>query len=312
MVAPAAAGPHSFSRRLEAQARQAGSVVCVGLDPRPSAHRLTHPDAHHGAPTKVARAVAAYANAVLDATHDVVACCKPQAAFFEALGLPGLEALAAVLEHARSLGLPTILDAKRGDIGSTAEAYAHAYLADGAFSADALTVNPYLGLDTLEPFIDAAGADGRGLFVLVRTSNPGSATLQELELKGGGTLYQRLADRLAQRAAELHPDAQGYGLLGAVGGATAPEQLTDLRGRLPRSLLLVPGYGAQGGSADDVVGAFDERGWGAVVNSSRGIMYSPAGVAADTLQEVGSAARAAALTARRDLNAAIARRHGSG
>jgi orotidine-5'-phosphate decarboxylase len=283
VVDPAAAGPHSFSESLKAQARHAGSVVCVGLDPRPAAHPLTHPDAHENAPAEVARAVAAYANAVLDATHDVVACCKPQAAFFEALGLPGLESLAGVLEHARGLGLPVILDAKRGDIGSTAEAYARAYQTDGAVSADALTVNPYLGLDTLEPFIDAAATYGRGLFVLVRTSNPGSATLQELELMAGGTLYQHLADRLAERAAELNRGGHGYGLLGAVGGATAPDQLADLRSRLPHSLLLVPGYGAQGGIADDVMGAFDESGWGAVVNSIRFIMYSPAGAAAGTL-----------------------------
>lgn len=298
----------AFSTRLHEHAKAATSVLCVGVDPRPAAHPLTHPEAHGADLTAVARSVAAHAKAVLDATHDLAACCKPQAAFFEALGLPGLEALADVMAHARRLGLPVILDAKRGDIGSTAEAYATAYLADGAFAADALTINPYLGLDTLEPFITTADENGRGLFVLVRTSNPGSATLQELEVKGGGRLYQELADRLNERAAELTTGTEGYGLLGAVGGATAPEQLADLRRRLPHSLLLVPGYGAQGGSAADVAQAFDAEGWGAVVNSSRGVMYSPAAAAATTLQEVRTAARQAALTARQDLNDALDRR----
>lgn len=304
---PGAAG--AFSARLHAHARSTGSVVCVGIDPRPTAHPLTAPEAHGHDATRTAQAVTAYSNAVLDATHDVVACCKPQAAFFEALGLPGLQALADVMAHARSLGLPIILDAKRGDIGSTAEAYADAYLTDGAFAADALTINPYLGLDTLEPFIAAAEANGRGLFVLVRTSNPGSATLQELEVSGGSRVYQLLAGRLTERAAELGSDDRGYGLLGAVGGATAPAQLADLRARLPHSLLLVPGYGAQGGSADDVTHAFDENGWGAVVNSSRGIMYSPEARSSSSLADVRQATRQAAMAAREDLAAALERRN---
>ena len=301
-------GAQPFSAVLRSHAESTGSAVCVGVDPRPAAHPLTSPEAHDHDPVAVARSVAAYAKAVLDATHDVVACCKPQAAFFEALGLPGLEALADVIAHARSLGLPLILDAKRGDIGSTAEAYADAYLTDGAFAADALTVNPFLGIDTLEPFIAAASTNHRGLFVLVRTSNPGSAGLQELELTSGSLLYQNLAGRLTERAVTLGTDEHGYSLLGAVGGATAPEQLADLRRLLPRSLLLVPGYGAQGGSADDVTHAFDADGWGAVVNSSRGIMYSPAGQDATSLAEVGESARTAALAARQDLRDALGRR----
>ena len=307
MRAVAAAAQAQFSARLRAHADATVSRVCVGLDPRPSAHPLTDPASHGGDLAAVGRAITEYACAVLDATHDLVACCKPQAAFFEALGLPGLQALADVMAHARTLGLPIILDAKRGDIGSTAEAYADAYLTGGAFAADALTVNPYLGLDTLEPFIHAAQANGRGLFVLVRTSNPGSATLQELELAAGGSLYQHLAARLTERAASLSADEHGYGLLGAVGGATAPAQLARLRESLPHSLLLVPGYGAQGGTAADVAHAFDANGWGAVVNSSRGIMYPHASVAASSLSEVRTAARQAATAMRADLQRALVR-----
>ncbi len=303
-------GGEPFAARLAAHAAATGSVVCVGLDPRPGAHPLT---ARHAAdPSRAAAAVGDYLIAVLDATHDVVACCKPQAAFFEALGLPGLEALARVLDHARALGLPAILDAKRGDIGSTAEAYARAYLRHGAsagapgraFGADALTVNPYLGLATLEPFVAAAEESGAGLFVLVRTSNPGSGDLQELRLAEGGPLYARLADDLAARAAGLHGDRWGYTSLGVVAGATNPAATRDLRARLPRSLFLVPGYGTQGGSAADAAAAFDERGWGAVVNASRSLTYPGPGAGARTFAEVGAAARAAALAMRADLNAA--------
>ncbi len=297
----------SFSERLYARSQAANSVVCLGLDPRPEAHALTHPS-NHGTSAATARAVRDYFSAVLESTHDLVACVKPQAAFFEALGLPGLEALAALLEQARALGLPVILDAKRGDIGSTAEAYARAYLSDGAFSVDALTVNPYLGLDTLEPFIRAAQTGQRGLFVLLRTSNPGSADLQELLLASGELLYRRLATRLAERAGSLALSSDGYQLLGVVAGATAPEALAAVRSALPRSLLLVPGYGAQGGGAADVAAAFDDNGWGAVVNASRSLTYPEAARAATSLREVAAAAREATLAMRADLQGVTANR----
>ncbi len=302
MRQPTAVDP--FPERLAEHARTAGSVVCLGLDPRPEAHPLTHPTRFGGDGRALAAAVGNYLVAVLDATHDVVACCKPQAAFFEALGPAGLEALSRVLRYARALGVPTILDAKRGDIGSTAEAYAAAYLGDGPFAADALTVNPYLGLDTLEPFLRAAEANGRGLFVLVRTSNPGSADIQELRLADGGRLHEHLADRLNARAERL-PAHGGYTALGAVVGATQPAALAELRRRLPTSLLLVPGYGAQGGTAGDVTPAFDASGWGAVVNASRSLTYTSEATAAPTLAEAGAAVRAAAIRMRDDLRRAI-------
>jgi len=292
----------TFGARLASRAKVAGSVVCLGLDPRPEAHPLTSGLASAGA---TASAIERYLITVLDATHDLLACCKPQSAFFEALGLPGLEALAGVMNHARTLGLPVILDAKRGDIGSTAAAYAEAYLKGGDLAADALTVNPYLGLDTLEPFIAAAEANGRGLFVLVRTSNPGSADLQELTLEDGTPLYSKLADALTERAAGLPRDPDGYTSLGAVAGATHPAATAELRARLPHSLLLVPGYGAQGGNAADAAKAFDANGWGAVVNASRSLTYPPAAQAAGGLAEVAAAARAATLAMRDDLNRAL-------
>ncbi|HLV12011.1 MAG TPA: orotidine-5'-phosphate decarboxylase, partial [Trueperaceae bacterium] len=232
--------------------------------------------------------------------------CKPQAAFFEAMGPAGYAALAEVTALARDLGVPVVLDAKRGDIGSTAAAYAEAYLGDGPLAADALTVNPYLGLDTLEPFVAAAVRGGRGLYVLVRTSNPDSRDLQGLELAGGGTVASRLAERLAARAAELDADAQGYTALGAVAGA--PEDLAWLREALPRSPLLVPGYGAQGGRADDVAPAFDARGLGALVNASRTLTYGLGFADAATVDEVASLARTAAAAMRDGIEAAVAAR----
>lgn len=260
----------TFPDRLHDRIRATGSRVCLGLDPRPEAHPLTHPE-RHPSPAAVADAVRRGMTEILEATHARLACCKPQLAFFEALGLPGLEALAAILERARALDLPVVLDGKRGDIGSTAEAYATAYLGDGAFAADALTVNPFLGLDTLEPFLSAASSRERGVYVLVRTSNPGSGDLQGRPLADGRRVYQALADALAERAETLPAGRGGYTVLGAVVGATRPEALAELRQRLPRAPLLVPGYGAQGGSATDVAAAFDADGLGAVISASRSL-----------------------------------------
>jgi orotidine-5'-phosphate decarboxylase len=292
------AAGRGFAARLHARVRALDSRVCLGIDPRPSAHPSTHPARHDHDPARTARAVAAHVREVLDATHDLIACVKPQSAFFEAMGIPGLIALAQVLADARDRGIPAVLDAKRGDIGSTAEAYASAYLSDGVFSADALTVNAYLGLDTLEPFLTAAEHGGRGLFVLVKTSNPGSGGLQDVVGDDGRRLHERLADALAARSLDLDHDDAGYGPLGAVVGATYPRDLAAARQRMPRSVLLVPGYGAQGGRAEDVAAAFDHAGLGAVVNASRTLLYPSGG------DDVG-ASRAAARAMRDDLNRAL-------
>jgi orotidine-5'-phosphate decarboxylase len=293
-----------FAARLHARVRALDTRVCLGIDPRPAAHPSTHPARFDHDPARTARAVVAYVRDVLDATHDLIACVKPQSAFFEAMGIPGLIALAQVLADARERGIPTILDAKRGDIGSTAEAYAAAYLADGVFAADALTVNAYPGLDTLEPFVDAAVRGGRGLFVLVKTSNPGSFELQDVADAEGRLLHERLADALAARARDLDADADGYGPVGAVVGATYPRELAAARARLPRAVLLVPGYGAQGGRGVDVAAAFDGDGLGAVVNASRTLLYPTDG------DDVGAAARAAASAMRDDLNVGLDARPG--
>ncbi len=282
----------AFTERLHDRVRALGTRVCLGIDPRPTAHPSTHPDRFDGDPARTARAVVGYVREVLDATHDLIACAKPQSAFFEALGVPGVIALAQVLADLRDRGIPTILDAKRGDVGTTAEAYAAAYLGNGVFGADALTVNPYLGLDTIEPFLDAAVAADRAVFVLVKTSNPGSGDLQDVVGDDGRRLHERLADALDERARELPAGDDGYSPLGAVVGATYPQDLAALRRRLPRSVLLVPGYGAQGGRAEDLGGAFGPGGLGAVVSASRTLLYPTQG------DDVAAAARAAATSMR--------------
>ncbi len=262
----------TFTERLHKRIKQIDSRVCLGIDPRPSSHPLTDPERFDNDPAQIAKAIVHYFQAIIATTEDIVACYKLQSAFFEALGIPGLIALAQLIANIKSKDIPVILDAKRGDIASTAEAYARAYLADSVFSVDALTINPFLGLDSLMPFIEQANVAQRGIFVLLKTSNEGSKDLQELELNDGSRLFEYLADRL-NTLSERHLDSKGYSPIGVVVGATYPEQLGALRFAMPHSIFLVPGYGAQGGSAKDVLGAFDKNGLGAIINASRGLTY---------------------------------------
>jgi orotidine-5'-phosphate decarboxylase len=225
----------------------------------------------------VAAAFEEFCFRVLDIVAPHVAVVKPQSAFFEACGPAGMACLLKTLRYARSLGLVTILDSKRNDIASTAEAYADAAFAGTriddstlpVWEADALTVNPYLGRDALEPFLRSARRSGRGVFVLVRTSNAGAGLFQDLRCEGK-PLYQHVA--LAVQAwARENLGQCGYGDVGAVIGATHPAELNELRQILPDVLFLLPGFGAQGGKASNVAGAFHSGGRGAIVNSSRGI-----------------------------------------
>jgi orotidine-5'-phosphate decarboxylase len=262
-----------FADRLAAAVRRCGSPVLVGLDPRFA--QLPAPLAA-GDPhdlEAVAAASRAFCQGVIDVVAPLVAVVKPQAAFFEQAGPPGMQALADVIAYAREQGLLVILDGKRNDIGSTAAGYAGAYLgAESPWGADALTVSPYLGDDSLSPFVELAGQRGAGIFVLVKTSNPGGGLLQDL-VCGDLRLYEVVGQHVETLAAGA-AGACGYGNVGAVVGATYPQQLADLRAAMPHAWILVPGYGAQGATARDVAGAFDQQGLGAVVNSSRGIIFA--------------------------------------
>jgi orotidine-5'-phosphate decarboxylase len=182
--------------------------------------------------------------------------------------------MASVVDHAHERGLLVILDGKRNDIGSTAVAYARGYLGrtQSAWHADALTISPYLGDDSLTPFVEVATERGAGLYVLVKTSNPGSGMLQDL-VADGKKLYRRVGQHVELLATETAGDC-GYGSVGAVVGATYPEQLAELRAAMPHTWFLVPGFGSQGGTAADVAAAFDDHGRGAIVNNSRGIIFA--------------------------------------
>ena len=206
----------------------------------------------------------------------LVPAVKPQAAFFEELGPPGMQALADVIRYARERGLLVIVDGKRNDIGSTATAYARAYLGadQSAWGGDALTVSPYLGADSIEPFVETGRERRAGIFVLVKTSNPGGGQFQDL-VCDGRPLYRHVAE-FVERLAAASAGPSGYGDVGAVVGATWPEQLVELRQAMPHAWLLIPGFGSQGGTARDVQAGFDARGRGAIVNNSRGIIFAHA------------------------------------
>ncbi len=264
-----------FADDLTEAVKCKGTPVLVGLDPRweQLPESFTGGDAQGW--TAKAMAYEKFCREVINVVAPLVPAVKPQAAFFEECGPAGMEALGNVIAYAREQGLLVILDGKRNDIGSTAEAYARGYLGrDGqsAWEADALTVSPYLGADSLEPFIDLASDRGAGLFVLVKTSNPGSHMLQDQTLEEG-TVYRRVASYVEEQSRATCGD-RGYGIVGAVVGATYPAQLTELRTAMPHTWFLVPGFGSQGGTAADVAPAFDPRGLGAIVNNSRGIIFA--------------------------------------
>lgn len=269
-----------FADRLAEAVRRAGNPLCVGLDPRwESLPKALRNRFGSDSLDSVAAAFEVFGLRVLELVAGRVGVVKPQSAFFELCGPAGLKALQSVIRRAKELALLVVLDSKRGDIVSTAAAYADAAFGGltiagqrhPVWAADGLTVNPYLGRDAVEPFIAGARQVGGGVFVLVRTSNPGAALFQDLDC-GGTPLYRRVAESVAEwNASGL--GTCGLGDVGAVVGATHPRELAELRAALPNVWFLVPGYGAQGGSATDVAGAFRRDGLGAIVNSSRGVLF---------------------------------------
>ena len=266
-----------FSSKLQAAIRRCRTPVLVGLDPRfENLPKLLTSNRDPSQPASMAEAYREFCCQVIDVVAPLVPAVKPQAAFFEELGPAGMVALGHVISHARQAGLLVILDGKRNDIGTTATAYAKGYLGGPPLSpwgADALTVSPYLGADSLEPFVDVAKERDAGLFVLVKTSNPGGGMFQDLDA-AGRTLFEHVADYVESTAKQTSATADGLGIVGAVVGATFPQQLADLRQRMPHCWFLVPGFGAQGGAAADVASAFQPNGLGAVINNSRGIIFA--------------------------------------
>lgn len=254
---------------------------------------------------EAAEAVYRYNVRLIDALCDIVPSVKVQVAYYEMYGPAGMVAYDKTIRYAKEKGMIVMADVKRNDIGATAACYANAYIGttdmpDGAqcaFAADIATINPYLGVDGVKPFADACRDHGTGIFVLVKTSNPSSGQLQDMRFEDGRTLYEAVADLVEQWGEETRGES-GYSAVGAVVGATYPQQGTALRARMPHAFFLVPGYGAQGATGADIAGCFDANGSGAIVNASRSILCAwkkREGMAFD------EAARAEAIRMREDL-----------
>ncbi len=296
----------AFSLRLAEAVLAKRSHLIVGLDPRtallPPALATKWRSELGETLEAAARATLEFNRGLIDALADIIPAVKPQLACYEQLGVHGMAALAATIEYASAQGLLVIADGKRNDIGSTAESYADAYLGETtfgdlterAFAADALTVNPYLGEDSLSPMLERGKSFGRGIFVLVKTSNPGSKELQDLDC-GGRKVYE-IVGEMCHRLGLPHLDERGYSPVGAVVGATYPGEAARLRGLMPHNYFLVPGFGAQGGKPSDVVPCFNPDGLGAVVNSAREVIFAyhkHGGDYRDAARRVAEASRAA-------------------
>ena len=298
---------------LQEKIRQKKNPTVAGLDPRLSyipPHILSEAYAKYGQTLRgAAEAYRLFGRGLIDALKDVVPAVKPQSAYYEVLGSAGIAVLEELCAYAKEQGLYVIMDAKRGDIGSTCEAYAAAYLGgvtvgDSTFSpfdCDAVTVNGYLGTDALRPFTALCKSRNKSIFLLVKTSNPSSRELQDLI--AGDRLVSTVVADLAVRltAKEELLGASGFSAIGAVVGATHPRDLKELRAKYPQLFFLVPGYGAQGGRAKDVQYAFDRFGHGAIVNSSRGIMCAWQKVEGNDGLDYQDRARAEALKMKKDI-----------
>jgi orotidine-5'-phosphate decarboxylase len=306
-----------FADRFDTALKAKGNPICVGLDPRfdqiPKALTEAALKEHGRTAEAVAAAFIAFNKAIIDAVADIVPVCKPQVAFYEEHGWRGMRAYEETIRYAKEKGLLVISDAKRGDIGATALAYARAHLCervdpkDAGFEADALTVNPYMGRDTLEPYLEAAASQGKGIFVLVKTSNPGSGEIQDMVTASIDTVSERVA-ALVHALGSTSVGRCGLSDVGAVVGATYPEQAEHLRRIMPNTIFLVPGYGAQGATAKDAVAGFRKDGRGAIVNNSRLIIfaYKQEEYAKYGQQDFAGAARAATLKMAEELKKALA------
>ena len=274
-----------FADRLGAAIEDKGNPIVVGLDPRLDSlppFLVQACQATYGrTPRAAGEALWQFNRTIIDAVHDLVPAVKPQLAFYERYGIEGTKAFVRTVQYAHEAGLVVIGDGKRNDMGSTATYYAEAYLGapavegaefHGDYSVDALTVNAYLGSDGIQPFVDCAERYGTGIFVLVKTSNPSSGDLQDLVVEGQ-PLYEHMG-ALVEKWGQPNRGALGYSAVGAVVGATYPEQGRRLRELMPHTWFLVPGYGAQGATAADVAGCFDAAGRGAIVNASRSVIFA--------------------------------------
>jgi orotidine-5'-phosphate decarboxylase len=307
---------NNFADRLTRRIWETGNPTVMGLDPVLDAIPESIRKYFHGQcdDPGLAAGLALYEfnRRLIDAVSEIIPVVKPQVACYEKYGPHGMEALRQTIQYARKAGMLVIADAKRNDIGSTAEAYASAWLGETALldgshlamnDADAMTVNAYLGIDGIQPFLDLCQERGKGIFILVRTSNPSAGELQDLILSDGRPVYEALAAKVTSWGGQLIGES-GYSPVGAVVGATWPLQASRLRKLMPHAFILVPGYGAQGATAEDAVHSFGSDGGGAIVNASRSLML------AWKKQQMGheefdQAARREALLMKADLRQAL-------
>lgn len=311
--------------RLISRIKKTNAPIVVGLDPMLKyvpGHLKQAAFARYGETLEgAAEAVWQYNKGIVDAVCDLVPAVKPQIAMYEQFGIPGLAAFKKTVDYCKEKGLVVIGDIKRGDIGSTSEAYAVGHLGKVevgsggcyGFDEDFATVNPYLGSDGVRPFLKVCAEEKKGIFVLVKTSNPSSGELQDRLVKGDGgdrPLYEIVGEQVDAWCRECMPDEGDYSYVGAVVGATYPEQGRILRKMMPKAFILVPGYGAQGGKGADLVHFFNEDGLGAVINSSRGIIaaYQQEQYARYGAEGYAEASRAAVLDMREDIAAALDKR----
>ena len=303
--------------KLIEKIQKTGAPIVVGLDPTlklvpPQILKAAYDEAGEN-PEGVAQAFFEYNKGIVDAVCDIVPAVKPQIAMYETFGIPGLIAFDKTVKYCKEKGLVVIGDIKRGDIGSTSEAYAQGHLGKvvlggkeyRGFDEDFATVNPYLGSDGVKPFMKVCGEENKGIFVLVKTSNPSSGEFQD-RMIDGKELFRHVAEKVAEWGSELM-GKNGYSYVGAVVGATYPEQGKIAREIMPKSFILVPGYGAQGGKGADLVHFFNKDGLGAIVNSSRGIIgaWQQEKYAKYGAEAYADAARAAVLEMKEDISSAL-------
>ena len=301
--------------RLIDKIKQTNNPTVMGLDPRFDMLPKCVTDKYDKTLEGVSKAILEYNKALIDETCDIIPAVKPQIAFYEMFGIPGLEAFKETCKYAKEKGMIVIADIKRGDIGSTAQGYSNAFLGktkigdheESIFDVDFVTVNPYMGTDCVKPFIEDCKKYDKGIFILVKTSNPSSGELQDLKLENGKEVYMQVAD-LVEKWGEDLVGEYGYSSVSAVVGATYPEQLEQIRSKAPHTYFLIPGYGAQGGKAEDIALGFDKNGLGGIVNASRSLMCaykSEIWKNQFTEEEYAKATRAEALRMKEELQTAI-------
>lgn len=311
----------NFSDELVRNIARLGNPTVIGLDPKLDyipQFIIDHAESlFPDEPEKAtAKALWLFNKALIDAVYDIIPAVKVQFAYYELYGSQAIKTLALTIRYAQSKGMSVIADAKRNDIGSTATAYAESIIGETPillkeskemYGADSVTVNAYLGIDGVKPFIDVAKEKGKGLFCLVRTSNPSAGDFQDLVLDDGRKVYEAVADKVEEWGKDLIGE-EGFSSVGAVCGATWPEQAVELRARMPHAIILVPGYGAQGAGADEAVASFTKDGKGSIVNASRSLMC--AWKKRDDLkpEEFATATRDEAIDMKNKLNAALSDR----